>query len=92
MSCLGPDRMGLHSYTVTTVMLLDLSCLYLPPAHRATTGLKRQFFPVLAWLTNEFNQSYLVSWGWWRTPSIPALRKQKQVDLCEFEASLVYKS
>ena len=24
-------------------------------------------------------------------PLIPALRRQKQVDLCEFEASLVYK-
>ena len=24
------------------------------------------------------------------TPFIPALRRQKQVDLCEFEASLVY--
>ena len=30
--------------------------------------------------------------GQWRcTPLIPALRKQKQVDLCEFEASLVYR-
>jgi hypothetical protein len=25
-------------------------------------------------------------------PLIPALRRQKQVDLCEFEDSLVYKS
>lgn len=24
-------------------------------------------------------------------PLVPALRKQRQVDLCEFEASLVYK-
>ena len=28
---------------------------------------------------------------WWRTPLIPALGRQKQADLCEFEASLVYK-
>jgi hypothetical protein len=28
---------------------------------------------------------------WWPTPSIPALWKQRQEDLCEFEASLVYK-
>ena len=26
---------------------------------------------------------------WWRTPLIPALGKQRQADLCEFEASLV---
>ena len=30
--------------------------------------------------------------GWLRTPLIPALRRQRQADLCEFEASLVYKS
>ena len=32
------------------------------------------------------------SWGarqWWRTPLIPALGRQRQVDHCEFEASLV---
>ena len=28
---------------------------------------------------------------WWRTPLIPWLWRQKQVDLCKFEASLVYK-
>ena len=28
---------------------------------------------------------------WWHTPLIPALRRQRQVDLCELEASLVYK-
>ena len=26
---------------------------------------------------------------WWRTPLIPALGWQRQVDLCELEASLV---
>ena len=28
---------------------------------------------------------------WWRRPLIPALRRQRQADLCEFEASLVYR-
>ena len=28
---------------------------------------------------------------WWQMPLILALGKQRQVDLCEFEASLVYK-
>ena len=29
---------------------------------------------------------------WWCTPLIPALWRQRQVDLCEFEASLVHKN
>ena len=29
---------------------------------------------------------------WWCTPLIPAFRRQRQVDICEFEANLVYKS
>ena len=29
---------------------------------------------------------------WWFKPLIPKLKRQRQVDLCEFEASLVYKS
>ena len=28
---------------------------------------------------------------WWRTPLTPALRRQRQADLSEFEASLVYR-
>ena len=27
---------------------------------------------------------------WWRMPLIPTLRRQRQVNLCEFESSLVY--
>ena len=30
-------------------------------------------------------------WEWWCTPLIPALRRQGQVNLREFEASLVYR-
>ena len=29
---------------------------------------------------------------WWHTPLIPPLGRQRQLDLCEFEASLVCKS
>ena len=29
---------------------------------------------------------------WWHSPLIPALGRQSQADLCEFEASLVYSS
>ena len=28
---------------------------------------------------------------WWRTPLMPALGRQRQADLCEFQASLVYR-
>ena len=28
---------------------------------------------------------------WWYTPLIPALRRQRQEDISEFEASLVYR-
>jgi hypothetical protein len=27
---------------------------------------------------------------WWLTPLTPAFRRQRQVELCEFKASLVY--
>jgi hypothetical protein len=30
-------------------------------------------------------------WWWWSTSLIPALGRQRQVDLCESEASLVYR-
>ena len=29
---------------------------------------------------------------WWRTPLIPALGRQRQVDLYEFETSLIYRA
>ena len=33
----------------------------------------------------------VIAWWWWLTPFIPTLGTQRQVDLCEFEASLSYK-
>ena len=36
------------------------------------------------------SQESLTGWWWWHMPFIPALGRQGQVDLCEFEASLVY--
>jgi hypothetical protein len=32
----------------------------------------------------------IISWAWWCMPLITALRRQRQVELCEFKASLVY--
>jgi hypothetical protein len=29
--------------------------------------------------------------GWWCTSSVPALRRQRQVDFCEFQDGLAYK-
>jgi hypothetical protein len=34
----------------------------------------------------------LIAWQWWKLPLIPALGKQRQVELCEFKARLVYKA
>ena len=39
-----------------------------------------------------YENAIKVAEQWWCTPLIPALGRQRQVDLCEFEASLVYKS
>ena len=40
----------------------------------------------------DLNISEIVRW-WWRVPPlIPALRRQRQADLCEFNANLVYKT
>jgi hypothetical protein len=39
-----------------------------------------------------FKSSRLLARRWWCTPLIPALGRQWQVDLCEFEASLVYRA
>ena len=38
----------------------------------------------------QIKSSVLV--GWWRMPSIPALGRQRQTDICEFEASMVFRA
>ena len=40
--------------------------------------------------TDKQKRSPCAGW-WWRTPLIPALRRQRQVGFCEFKASLVYR-
>ena len=32
-----------------------------------------------------------IAWQWWYAPLIPALRRQRQGDLCEFKTNLVYR-
>jgi hypothetical protein len=39
---------------------------------------------------NSFTHLKLVYQVWQLLPTIPALRRQKQMDLCKFKASLVY--
>jgi hypothetical protein len=33
-----------------------------------------------------------LSWAWWHLPLIPALRRQRQVNLSKFKASQVYRA
>ena len=40
---------------------------------------------------NNNNKKTLQGWVWWHTPLVPAFGRQRQVDLCEFKASLVYR-
>lgn len=37
-------------------------------------------------------KKYYIFLVWWLTPLTPALKKQRQVDLCDFMASPVYKT
>lgn len=37
-------------------------------------------------------KKYFMAWRWWRSSLIPALRRQKQVYVSEFEGCMVYKT
>ena len=41
-------------------------------------------------MTDTGEETMRVGW-WWLTPLIPAFGRQSQTDLCEFEASLVFR-
>ena len=48
-----------------------------------------------SWLqisVRSYNNQSRVSWARWRMPLIPVFGRQREVDLCGFEASLVYKA
>ena len=40
---------------------------------------------------NTVGKMFNITGQWWHMSLIPALRRQRQVVLCEFEASLVYR-
>ena len=41
---------------------------------------------------NDVKMDRLLARQWWHTPLIPTFGRQRQVDLCEFETSLIFKS
>ena len=49
------------------------------------------YLPFLNFFSYYCLKTITVAWQLWRTPLIPAFGRQRQVDLCEFEASLVYR-
>jgi hypothetical protein len=50
-------------------------------------------FELSSTITNSLNYIRIqcLAAQWWHKPLIPALGRQRQSDLCEFEASLVYR-
>jgi hypothetical protein len=42
-------------------------------------------------LTKKGGNPSSFGWAWWHIPLLPELRRQAQVDPCEFETSLVFK-
>ena len=46
---------------------------------------------VYGWGQASLDKISAENWAWWCIPLIPALKRLRQADLCEFEASLVYR-
>jgi hypothetical protein len=44
-----------------------------------------------AYIHSGISKEFLSRSGWWHMALIPALLQQRQADLCEFEASLIYR-
>ena len=59
-----------------------------PPSHIVSCSKNPKLRKILNQRTKRKKKNKA---GWWRTPLIPALGRQRQEDLCEFEASLVYR-
>ena len=79
-------------------MLIYLKILYTPHFLPRSTKSYIGSFSGKAFATQAWGPKYdhqnLHNRGrngvWWCTPLTPALRRQKQVDLCEIEASQIY--
>jgi hypothetical protein len=59
--------------------------------HRLGISLERQWVTVSLMTSNMHLKMNKEAGRWWCIPLTPALERQRQVDLCEFEASLVYR-
>lgn len=75
----------------------DLECKNLSASVSSMTGsskdlyrLKRRHRMKENICKTSIQKVHISSWMWWYVPLIPALTRQRKMDLCKFEASLVY--
>ena len=79
---------------------VPLICCSLERIAPLSTFTRRPFFLCVntGIKSDEFNYrkknkvKKILAGRWWHIPLIPALGSQKQVDLCEFKASLIYRT